>query len=205
MDDDGMPQNDCLEKLLVYRNRFHFICPLVMPGKKDKDLSFGLFDYESRMHIRNVKDIENLGGKKFLIGSANPFNGTLISKRLVHNIGFPKKEMFIWGDETEYMLRARKNKFEIVTVLNVRFYHPKQKKEVYSSIIKLGDIFYTKDPKRLYIYIRNYIYLESRFKKRACVQTVLRYLIFFAVQKRDIKELFICFRAILNGFFGRFD
>lgn len=42
MDDDGIPTNECLEKLLIYREEFYYICPLVMPGKNEENLSFGL-------------------------------------------------------------------------------------------------------------------------------------------------------------------
>ena len=45
-------------------------------------------------------------------GFANPFNGILYSKTLMDTIGYPKKEMFIWGDEINYDLRAKKMKFE---------------------------------------------------------------------------------------------
>ncbi len=205
MDDDGIPTDKCLESLLIYRNKFHVICPLVMPDKNNDNLSFGLFDYENRKRIRSKKDILGFEKRKFLIGTANPFNGTLISRILVQNIGLPKKEMFIWGDETEYMLRAQKNGFKIVTILNAVHYHPKQKKEVYSSIIKLGDIFYVSDPQRLFIYIRNYVYLESRFKKKACIQTILKYLVFFIFQRKmDVKGLTLCIRAIMDGLFNRF-
>jgi len=93
-----------------------------------------------------------------LVNTANPLNGALISRTLVQEIGLPKKEMFIWGDETEYMLRAQKKKFKIITVLNAEHYHPKQKKEVYKSIIKFGDIFYLRDKKRLYIYQKLYLF-----------------------------------------------
>jgi len=48
MDDDGSPDNECLEKLLRFRDEAHFICPLVLLKKNDNHLSFGLIDYENR-------------------------------------------------------------------------------------------------------------------------------------------------------------
>jgi len=206
MDDDGIPGEDCLKKLLIYSKQFNVICPLVIPDKSDENLSFGLYDYSNKKHIKKTQDIKNFKQRKYLIGTANPFNGTLISRILVQKIGLPKKEMFIWGDETEYMLRAKKKGFKIITVLDARHYHPKQKKEIYPSIIKkLGNVFYVKDKKKLYIYIRNYVYLESRYRKISCIKTSLKYVIFFIIQRKmDINGLSIFLKASFNGLFNRF-
>ena len=37
-----------------------------------------------------------------------PFNGVLIRRELVERIGLVREEFFIWGDDVEYLWRARK-------------------------------------------------------------------------------------------------
>ena len=53
-----------------------------------------------------------------------PFNGTLISSSLIKKMGVICKEYFIWGDEREYTLRAKKYNAKILTVIDSIFYHP---------------------------------------------------------------------------------
>jgi GT2 family glycosyltransferase len=206
MDDDGKPDKKCLENLLKHKKEAHFICPLVLVDKNSNILSFGLYDYQNqKKYIGKIDDIIKKNDRRFLINTANPFNGALISRQIISKIGFPKKEMFIWGDETEYMLRTQKNGFKVITVLNSIHYHPKQKKEAYKSVIGLGTIFYTKDPTMLYIYIRNYAYLESRYKIRVFLQSILKYFVFFIFQKKpDKNEIIIFVKGAVNGLFNNF-
>ena len=56
---------------------------------------------------------------------AHPFNGTLLHKKIIEKVGLPKKELFIWGDETEYFHRIiSKNKIPYYTKANSIHYHP---------------------------------------------------------------------------------
>ena len=207
MDDDGIAENNCLDRLLVNRRISDFICPLILEDKQNYNLSFKLkFVHENKNKIiNNLKDLNIIKDKKYIVNVANPFNGTLISRRLVSKIGLPNKKFFIWGDETEYMLRAMKYRFNIITVLNSYFYHPKQKKEEYSSLVKLGPIFYVNDERLFYIYIRNYSYIESRYKMRSYLQTLIRYSVFFIVQRKfDLKGMMLFLNATSDGLFSKF-
>ena len=62
-------------------------------------------------------------------GEANPFNGVLFSKKLIEDIGYPKKEMFIWGDEKNYMLRATKSGKELIIATNAIHVHPRNRQK----------------------------------------------------------------------------
>ena len=53
-----------------------------------------------------------------------PFNGTLIPTAAVAQIGLPNKDLFIWGDEREYLWRAAKV-LDFYTVVDSHAFHPK--------------------------------------------------------------------------------
>jgi GT2 family glycosyltransferase len=53
MDDDGIPSEDCLNKLLLGKNKFpaDLLAPLVMDINNSGRLSFGIFDYKNKKTI----------------------------------------------------------------------------------------------------------------------------------------------------------
>jgi rhamnopyranosyl-N-acetylglucosaminyl-diphospho-decaprenol beta-1,3/1,4-galactofuranosyltransferase len=53
-----------------------------------------------------------------------PFNGVLVTRALVEEIGVPRAEFFIWGDDVEYLWRAEQAGARIATVVASRFQHP---------------------------------------------------------------------------------
>ena len=53
-----------------------------------------------------------------------PFNGVLVTRDLVERIGTPREEFFIWGDDVEYLWRARQAGARTGTVVAARFLHP---------------------------------------------------------------------------------
>ncbi len=53
-----------------------------------------------------------------------PFNGVLVTAELVDRIGLPREEFFIWGDDVEYLWRAREAGARCATVVDAHFLHP---------------------------------------------------------------------------------
>ncbi|WP_413708781.1 glycosyltransferase [Rhizobium sp. Rhizsp82] len=131
MDDDGVPDNDALEKLLgAAKNGLYDILNAAVVDIDDpKLLSFGL-EAGGRV-LGTVGELTSAAGPDGLIANAaNPFNSTLVSRTLIDKIGCVKLEMFIWGDEIEFVDRARESGAAIATVMSARHFHPKNKKNV---------------------------------------------------------------------------
>ncbi len=53
-----------------------------------------------------------------------PFNGVVVTRDLVERIGLPRAELFIWGDDVEYLWRAERAGARIATVTGARVRHP---------------------------------------------------------------------------------
>ncbi len=120
MDDDCLAAPDALEKLMNAPNIGPCIKNSVSVSNQDhSELAF-FVDRPNRSY-RKVADMAQFD---LVYGVAFFFNGTLISSDVVRAIGLPDKKLFIWGDEVEYMTRAQKMGFPVVTVPSSIFYHP---------------------------------------------------------------------------------
>ena len=59
--------------------------------------------------VHAVADVEARRPPTGLLeGVVIPFNGVLVTRELVERIGLPREEFFIWGDDVEYLWRARR-------------------------------------------------------------------------------------------------
>ena len=117
MDDDGEPDKDCLKELVKFLPNRDYIAPIVLSDEDRNTCSF------IRGEIYNdVCEKADFNG--VIEAWASPFNGILYSHKLVATIGYPKKEMFIWGDEINYQIRAEKAGFHRMTNVKAIHYHP---------------------------------------------------------------------------------
>lgn len=120
MDDDCLAAPDALEKLMNAPNIGPCIKNCLSVSSQDhNELAF--FVERPNRSYRKVTDMTQFD---LVYGVASFFNGTLISAEVVKKIGLPDKSLFIWGDEVEYMTRAQKMGFPVMTVPASVFYHP---------------------------------------------------------------------------------
>lgn len=124
MDDDGYPEKGCLEKLLSTVTSNEIVGPIVLNSRNTTELSFAFRKPGTNLVLNTEKEVLNLYGE-VCEDILFPFNGTLLSQDTIIKIGLPKKEYFIWGDETEYILRAKKFGLSVRTINSARFYHPR--------------------------------------------------------------------------------
>ncbi|EOG5454817.1 glycosyltransferase family 2 protein [Cronobacter turicensis] len=119
MDDDLLPEKNCLEKLLysaddktiVQPLRFNLdgTCAEYSPIRFDLSSPFLLHP-----KIETVKDrIESLHDDIIQIQGI-PFEGPLIPKDIIEAVGIPDKRFFIFYDDLDYAIRARKAGFKII-------------------------------------------------------------------------------------------
>jgi len=105
MDDDVEPTNTCLAELLKYKD----ISQCLHPVKKYTDGH--TFEWQHVM-IPYTGEKITLGNYSFKHGSpicflnVGNFEGMLIHRNIVDQIGFPNKDYFIVDDDTEYGYRA---------------------------------------------------------------------------------------------------
>jgi rhamnopyranosyl-N-acetylglucosaminyl-diphospho-decaprenol beta-1,3/1,4-galactofuranosyltransferase len=120
MDDDCLAAPDALARLLASPNLGPCVKNSMSVSVNSRDELAFFIDRPNRSYrkVTDMTDVELVYGVAFF------FNGTLIHSEVVKTIGIPDKALFIWGDEVEYMTRAQKMGFPIVTVPSSVFYHP---------------------------------------------------------------------------------
>lgn len=198
MDDDGVPKNDSLEKLLEYVDYYDIVSSLVINKNNLDELSFGLAGCDTK---KNIVEKYN----KIVENEINPFNGTLVSRKVINTIGFIKKEMFIWGDETEYVLRAKSKDLKIATVIDSIHYHPKGKSKKYYILNNKYVVSYPDELIKRYCFYRNYAYILYNYKKNDLIKYILKYTYFFLVYlKFDIKGFIFFIGCLIDGILDDF-
>lgn len=202
MDDDGEPEKECLKNLVAYLGSHDYIAPIVLSDEDHNTCSF-----VPDTNYEKFKERANQNG--IVEDWASPFNGILYSSKLIRKIGFPKKEMFIWGDEVNYHLRAKKAGTSPITIVDAIHYHPINRiigvcdERTKKVAIILGD----KDWK-LYCAIRNQIFnmhlLYNYYKTfKKAKELYCAYVHFFhAIGDNSHDSLLL--DAFISGYFGYF-
>lgn len=140
MDDDGFPDSQALEQLILNEPHQRALLNCAVINKEDRK--------QFVWKTKNYKTIDEV--KETLIeGVAHPFNGTLIHRAIIERVGFPKKDLFLWGDETEYFYRIiKQNNFPFYTVATSLHFHP-------AAAFSLKNDWDFKSAWKMYFYVRN--------------------------------------------------
>jgi GT2 family glycosyltransferase len=200
MDDDGFPAESCVEQLVTGAKKYSldYANALVVNIEDKFSLSF-----------KGKTNIDDYRGVDVVYDTASPWNSTFIHRSVPEKIGFIKKEMFIWGDETEYFLRTLKNGFNVATITKSIHYHPASKTH------RVGVFPFLKKPtmgmlratmkNRSHIYYRNKGYIGYTYRRRSYLYKIfLAHLLYFILRLRfvDCRNFII---AYINGCKNKFD
>lgn len=204
MDDDGQPDRNCLETLIPYLKTKDYIAPIVLSDEDHETCSF--IPECTYAEICNKADhngvIENW---------ASPFNGILFSSHFIKQIGFPKKEMFIWGDERNYHLRSIAKGIIPVTIINAIHYHPIDRQS-FATVGKEGKVLRVNNNWKLYCYLRNIVYNSFRHDNSISLfrhflretNTIFKYMYYYTCKEHKYKAPLIILDAYFSGMIGYF-
>ena len=137
--------------------------------------------------------LEEYQSEEFVLDVAS-FCGLLIHTSLLKKIGLPKKEYFIWHDDTEYSLRIH----QVSRILNVNAAGLDHKRKPGASDIH--------DWKNFYGY-RNELDLFSRYSKKQYIKEVVKMTVKIAKAKKSgdkklVKIYSSALKAQMSGKFG---
>lgn len=124
MDDDVKPIKSCLNNLLKHNLDYNILLPLRISknGKIDEyaaityDLTNPLIIDPRRLTIKDkFEHIEDM--PEIVEVEDFSFEGPLIHRSIISKVGYPKKDFFIYGDDTEYALRISKSLNERIVLI----------------------------------------------------------------------------------------
>lgn len=198
MDDDGRPENQDTFSVLYNAaikacdiNPKIMINPLVVCDTDNLKLSFMLGKYIYGSEV--INDAE----KGVLRDLINPFNGTVVSRELVKDVGYPNKDFFIRGDEMDYQVRSEKEGAYIATIVDSIYFHPGMELKTIKwngKYIRVETI----NPWKSYYTVRNEVY---RRKRDEGLSGALKSLLFRLYSNfKDNPNAKECLPFILKGF-----
>jgi len=164
MDDDGLPHTMALEKMLTAKPGFVGAINSIVLDKDDKKtLAFKLHNYKT------LDDITT----SFVEDEIMPWNGTLFHREIIQKVGYPREELFLWGEEMEYYFRIKSiGGFPMFSVRDSWHFHPRNKGFFYR------DVWDVKTNDRAYYFVRNKYPVYLSRHKRNKFKAFLHYLLF---------------------------
>ena len=205
MDDDGIPDKDEIKELVQSYDEIK-----KMEGK-DIILNALVIDKDDHLYTSfnwargsgRSKVVEELKKIQYF-EDIHPFNGTLVSREVIEKIGLIKKEMFIWGDEKEYMARAIHNGIGLFTMTSAIHYHPKERGVLGNIIPFVSKYKIVLKPKRFsHYFYRNEAFVYSHYpeKRKKLLPFFIAYIVRYATHF-DFGELWkfvVYFRKGVNN------
>lgn len=222
MDDDAEPKKDALEKLSEYLDEPNVsaLANLKLDqvgniihthlGFFDSQENRNNFDFDVEIH-KEVED-ELIKNHRVLEIAFSSFVGIMLSRKAIKEVGLPKKELFIRGDDLEYCLRlVSTGKILLITNSIILHKEAPDRKEVLKKF--LGKVSYRTTYSRLwltYYETRNLIwlrknYISSKFYARM-VKNYFRSLVAILLfDDYKFKRIHFLTEAYWDGFKGNFD
>jgi GT2 family glycosyltransferase len=156
MDDDGRPAPDCLERLLSCQEALDVIGPAVVRPEDPSRLTWGLRSvgpsgrFRTWRSITTYRDLLAMSRDGVYWGIAALFNGVLIRREVPDAIGFVLDDLFIWGDENEYLMRCKEAGFRVGICVSAFHHH------AYASPRRSSRL-------KFYYLVRNTMYIHWRY------------------------------------------
>jgi rhamnopyranosyl-N-acetylglucosaminyl-diphospho-decaprenol beta-1,3/1,4-galactofuranosyltransferase len=179
LDDDGYPDSKCLEELLLTTLKLNL--------DASSPLSISQEDHSQTANpylfgLRKITSVEVIQKERFWKGKAQFYNGMLLSRNIISLIGLPKKELFLRGDEMDYLYRAKKTKLGMALVTKALFYHPSGIPEFANSRNSIFGVVMPVEVKKRYYQFRNRGFLIREHKLLLNgIYDWIRYPVFFLI------------------------
>ena len=206
MDDDGLPDPDCLDKLLVETDNLDFWGPLVVDEADPDRLVFPIRIPGGTRVVHAVDDVRRAAKGDRIDGIVIPFNGVLVTKELVDRIGLPREEFFIWGDDHEYRLRAEEAGARVATVVTATVRHPSVGN--LGTPMMFGRTTYNDSPSDLKHYCmarNNLVNLRDYRGPLHAIAFVVKTAWFYTFTRPSLSRLRLSASAMRAGIAGDFD
>jgi rhamnopyranosyl-N-acetylglucosaminyl-diphospho-decaprenol beta-1,3/1,4-galactofuranosyltransferase len=208
MDDDGIPEPDCLKVLLDHNpdgDAFDFWGPAVLAEQDPSRLCFPIRLPGRTTVVHRMAEVELAARNGVIADVVIPFNGVLVTRDLVERIGTPREDFFVWGDDVEYLWRAREAGARTGTVVAARFLHPAT--DDLGTPMAFGRTTYNHSPSDLKHYCmarNNLVNLRDYRGWPSAVAFVAKTAWFYSFTRPDAGRLWMSARAMYAGLRGDF-
>ena len=203
-DDDAIPKsNDFIKNMIDLKNLYQadVLSPLIVDTNNHQNTA-----YEYKINHKKFSDVDCIQKNTDMIADIKLFNGTLFDKQVIEDIGLPRPEFFIRGDEQEYRERILRSGYKCLTNTQEIVYHPASIDEYH------------------YIHGKRYHHIDNRFKQfystrnrfyllklkpiatskkiKMVISEWYRYTHFYLYYRKDIVGYYFWLKAMVFGLIG---
>ena len=193
LDDDIVPDKECLSTLLLYKDISHCIAP----NRDDKTVPFfnpaiGITSHRKKLSFNGYKD--------YVFGNTCCFEGMLMNAALIDKAGLPDERFFqVYGDTV----------YGFVISLYTNIVHVKG-----AMVNRLLPVKKPISSRRVYLLVRNHFLVREYLQKNEILHPVLFDLIFALMilyyffimpfKARAVSMPFAVIKGLFHGFIGKF-
>jgi rhamnopyranosyl-N-acetylglucosaminyl-diphospho-decaprenol beta-1,3/1,4-galactofuranosyltransferase len=199
-DDDAFPTEiGLVNSLISLGNKYGaaVVAPAILSSSNPQRLSFPF-----RIGLRRVWNYDEIKNIPYLEGQAHLFNGTLFRSLVIDSVGLPKQELFIRGDEIDYLFRIAKHGHKVITVPSLTVVHPSGEEELFDTLFGLLRVQVPNSEMKYFYQFRNRGYLTRKYLRFDwAVVDSIRYASFFLLRRKPFFRLYLfTMRIYLKGF-----
>jgi GT2 family glycosyltransferase len=197
MDDDVVPYSDCLENLMdnLENNTIRVPLRFTPDGKIffNDTITYNFKNPFKSVWSRLLSE-KDLNGQIICVEGVT-FEGPLIHRSIIEKIGFPDKNIFIFADDTEFFIRAKRAGANIII---------NQKAKLDRLLEPIEDL--SRYKWKHYYMIRNIIAMDVLFGNLA-VRLIrpFAYLLIWLSRCRKPKDVLTTLNAFYDGYFYKAD
>ncbi len=192
MDDDVVPRRDCLEKLIqnINEHRIHAPIRINPDGKVNQGDTIELNLSNPFKSLWKVIAQPEIPAERFVKAESLTFEGPLFHRNLVSVIGLPEFSYFIFGDDTDYFIRAFKKNYECYIITD----------SVIDRLLPVGNL--VKFDWKTYYIIRNIIAIDV-LNAPMSVRLIrpFRYFVAWLIKSKSFSDVKVVMKALADGYF----
>jgi GT2 family glycosyltransferase len=154
MDDDVVPMIDCLEHLVNFQAEALIRAPFRFESGNSAlpqdTLEFN-FTNPLKSLWKRMFTQSDVSGQESIVVEGLSFEGPLIHRSVIESIGLPDAGFFIFADDSDFFIRAKKRGFRSIIIYSARM-----ERKIHYSIRKSA-------PWKRYYEFRNIVILDMRY------------------------------------------
>ena len=199
MDDDGYPSKNCLEMLLSKSSEYDYVMPASIDIDNHEKLSWAVRKRDKKK-TESYQELKASWGQ--ILDYVTPFNGILLSKKCVDEVGYINPQFFLWGDEYDHYYRCVQKGIKPVTYLDAVFYHPSQKLPLVKICFGLFRIPFVESKLRMVCLARNYTYIYRHYnqKYKIPIKWLMYFWLFHFTRHNDTEGWKLYKQSVKDGF-----
>ncbi len=181
LDDDALPDSTALERLVEApaNDGSNVVCSMIVSRDDPESLAFpvprlstysSLFDYYRKVTDR-VSDLRAESDERGYAWSMF-MNGALLPRGVVADVGLPKREFYMGGEETEYHYRVRSRGYNTFVVLDSVCRHSKRDERDMSNWRRRS-------------LVRNTVYILRHYRRWFFARTLRLFVVYAATGRRE--------------------